>query len=187
MDTPIVPPLPQIESERLRLRALREDDTDALFALFSDPEVMRYWSREPWTDRAEALAHVARMNAGRAQVEYYPWAVALRDDDALIGTVSLFELQREHARGMVGYALLSSQQGRGYATEALRAALRFAFQVLELQRIEIDIDPANTPSRRLVERCGARLEGLFRRRWRVHGQWADSAMYGLLHDEFVVD
>ena len=185
MTTPTPPPLPTIESERLRLRELREDDADALFALFSDVEVMRFWSGAPWTSRDQALAHIARMNGGRSQVEYYPWAIARADDDALIGTMSLFELQREHARAMVGYALMPSQQGRGYATEALRAALRFAFELLELERIEIDIDPDNTPSRRLVERCGAQREGLFRRRWRVNGQWADSVMYGLLREEFV--
>lgn len=185
MESPAIPPLPEVETERLLLRALRESDADALFAMFSDWEVMRYWSRGPWTDRGEALEHIARMNQGRANVEYYPWAIATQGDDALIGTMSLFDIQREHGRAQVGYSLLPSQQGKGYATEALRAALHVAFEALGLQRIEIDIDPANVTSRRLVERCGAKLEGHFRRRWFVHGQWADSVMYGLLREDFV--
>jgi len=185
MDQPVIPPMPEIETQRLRLRELRDGDADALFALFSDPEVMRYWSRGPWESRDEALAHVARMNNGRAEVEYYPWAIALPDSNLLIGTASLFELRREHGTGMIGYALSPAQQGQGYALEAVRAMLRFAFQVLDLQRIEIDTDPANAPSRRLLERCGAKLEGLLRRRWMVHGAYADTTLYGLLREEFI--
>ncbi|HOV58246.1 MAG TPA: GNAT family protein [Rhodanobacteraceae bacterium] len=177
-------PLPVIESARLRLRELRVEDADALFALFSDPEVMRYWSRGPWTERAEALEHIERMNHGRAEVEFYPWAIARLEDDGLVGTASLFEIAREHGRGMIGYAVAPAWQGRGYALEAVRSMLRFAFEVLGMQRIEIDTDPANTPSRRLAERCGARLEGLLRRRWFVHGAYADACLYGLLREEF---
>ena len=93
-------PLPVIESARLRLRELRVEDADALFALFSDPEVMRYWSRGPWTERAEALEHIERMNHGRAEVEFYPWAIARLEDDGLVGTASLFEIAR--ANGFAG-------------------------------------------------------------------------------------
>lgn len=184
MNQPI-PPLPEIETARLRLRELRDSDADALYAVFSDPAVMRYWSGSAWTTREQALAHVARMREGRAQVEYYPWGIATLHDDALIGTASLFEIQREHGRGMIGYALASAQQGHGYALEAARAMLRFAFDVLELQRIEIDTDPDNAASRKLAERCGAKLEGLLRRRWFVHGAYADTTLYGLLREEFV--
>lgn len=185
MNQPAIAPLPEIETDRLRLRELRDGDADALFALFSDPQVMRYWSCGPWESRDEGLAHVARMNQGRAQVEYYPWAIALPDTDLLIGTASLFELRREHGTGMIGYALSPAQQGRGYALEAVRAMLRFAFEYLDLQRIEIDTDPNNMPSRRLLERCGAKLEGLLRRRWRVSGEYADATLYGLLREEFI--
>ena len=185
MDHPAVPPLPEIQTERLRLREMRDSDVDALFALFSDWDVMRYWSHSPWTERAQAIAYIERMNGGRQHVEYYPWAIATLEDDVFIGTMSLFEIQREHARAMVGYSLLPSQQGKGYATEALRATLHIAFEAFGFQRIEIDIDPANTTSRRLVERCGAKLEGQFRRRWMVHGEWADSVMYGLLREDFI--
>jgi [ribosomal protein S5]-alanine N-acetyltransferase len=63
--------------------------------------------------------------------------------------------------------------------------LSYAFDVLQLERIEADIDPRNTASCRLVERLGFKQEGLLRNRWRVNGEICDSAYYGLLKNEFI--
>ena len=177
------PPLPVLESERLRLRPLRADDVDDVFALYSSPEVTRYWSFGTWTERAQAEAWLAeRIPWGPPSV--YGWAVADRRDDRLIGTTALFALAGPMHRAELGYSLLPARQGQGLATEAVRLALDHAFDVLGLARIEADVDPRNLPSCRLLEKLGFQREGVLRNRWRVGGEFADSVIFGLLRDEY---
>ena len=176
---------PTLESERLRLRPYRTGDTDAMFRLYSDPRVMRYWSFSPWTDRSQAEAYLKRALAEMTEGRVLPWALATRADDRLVGTVTLFALDPVQGRAEVGYSLDPKLQGQGMASEALRLALGHAFDVLRLRRVEADVDPRNAPSCRLLERLGFRLEGLLRARWRVAGEICDSALYGLLAPEFV--
>jgi len=178
-----IPVIPELAGSRLRLRALEARDADALFALHSDALVMRYWSTPPWRERAQAVAHIERMQRERRQAEFYPW-VATLDDDALIGACSLFALSREHGRAEIGYALRREFWGRGLAQEMLDLALAHAFDAIGLNRIEADIDPENAASCRLVERLGFTREGLMRERWRVGGGVQDTALYGLLAREW---
>lgn len=177
--------VPVLETPRLRLRAYRAADAEAMFAIYSDPRVMRYWSFPPWVEQAQASAYVERALAGMDSGEIFPWAIADRDSDRLIGAVTLFSLHAEQLRAEIGYSLSPDYQGRGLAAEALRAALTHAFDQLGLVRLEADIDPRNEPSWRLLERLGFQREGLLRKRWRVNGEVCDTAFYGLLAEDFV--
>lgn len=181
----VIPPVPTLEGSRVRLRPLRISDADDFFALHSDPRVMRYWSHPPWTEREQAIARIEHLERDRANAEFYTWATTIDGTDRLVGTVSLFAINRAQFRADVGYALSPSHWGHGYATEGLRLAITFAFDTIGLARLEADIDPRNEASCRLVERVGFRREGLLRRRWHVAGEITDSAMYGLLRDEYV--
>jgi len=176
---------PTLESGRLRLRAYRANDVDAMFRLYSDPRVMRYWSFPPWTERAQAEAYVQRALGEMAEGRALPWAIATQAEDKLIGTTTLFALDAVQGRAEIGYSLDPKFQGQGLASEALRVALVHAFDTLRLRRVEADVDPRNTPSCRLLEHLGFRLEGLLRARWRVAGEICDTALYGLLAPEFV--
>jgi ribosomal-protein-alanine N-acetyltransferase len=176
---------PTLESARLRLRAYRADDIDAVYRLYSDPRVMRYWSFPPWTERGQAEAYVQRALIEMAEGRVLPWAIATLAEDKLVGTTTLFALDAQQGRAEIGYSLEAKSHGQGLASEALRLALAHAFDTLRLRRIEADVDPRNTPSCRLLERLGFRLEGLLRARWRVAGEICDSALYGLLAPEFV--
>jgi RimJ/RimL family protein N-acetyltransferase len=167
------------------LRPLCIGDAGDFFALHSDPRVMRYWSHPPWTERAQAIARIEQLERDRANAEFYTWATTLDGADRMIGTISLFAISRGQFRGEVGYALAPALWGSGYATEGLRLAIDFAFDTIGLARLEADVDPRNTPSCRVVERAGFQREGLLRQRWHVAGEVTDSAIYGLLRDEYV--
>ncbi|HEU4664969.1 MAG TPA: GNAT family protein [Dokdonella sp.] len=178
------PPIPELADARVRLRALASRDADGLFALHSDADVMRYWSFPAWTERAQAIEHIERMQRERAVREFYPWVATLPGSDTLVGTCSLFGVDREHRRSVIGYALLPSLWGRGLAGAMLQLALGHAFEGIGLERIEADIDPDNVASCRLVERVGFVREGTLRERWRVGGGVQDTALYGLLRREW---
>jgi len=179
--------VPVLESPRLRLRPYRASDVDAMFALYSDPLVMRYWSFPAWVEIAQARIYINRCLAGMDSGEIFPWAIADRGSDRLIGALTFFSLHSDQLRAEIGYSLSPAFQGRGLATEALRCGLAYAFDELGLLRVEADIDPRNEPSWRLLERVGFQREGLLRQRWRVNGEVCDSAFYGLLADEFIRD
>ena len=89
--------LPVLQGPRVRLRAQRADDVPALFALYSDPQVMRYWSTAPFTHIQQAQEKFEFHDRGVRTGEFAQWAI-VRDDDALIGTCSLFELSNERCR-----------------------------------------------------------------------------------------
>jgi len=176
--------LPTINSGRLRLRRISEDDLEALFNIFSDPQVMRYWSTPPLADRQAAVSLVNEIHDHFDRRLMLKWGIALRDDDQLIGTATLFNLNFENGRAEIGYGLGSRHWGNGYMNEALRALLSYAFDVLEMRRLEADVDPRNAGSIRTVERLGFRQEGLLRERWHVNGEIQDSLFYGLLRREW---
>ena len=176
---------PVLESDCIRLRGIRESDHDGLFALFSDPQVMRYWSYPAWTQLAQAQAKVEEIIRQRREQDILVWAIAERSSDLLIGTVAVFAFNREQGRAEIGYSLHADWQGRGLASEALQLVLGYVLEELGLRRIEADIDPRNLRSCRLVEKFGFVREGLLRQRWLVNGEACDSVIYGLLAQDFI--
>lgn len=175
---------PLFQTPRLAIRAFREDDQEAVFAIFSDPEVMRYWSQPPMTERAEAAEMIARALAYFLTRDSFRWAIARREDDRTVGTFSLFRLDRQNWRAEIGYALGRDHWGQGYMQEALCAVIGYAFRELNLLRLEADLDPRNAASARALERQGFRREGLLRERWIVGGVVSDSLLMGLLRREW---
>jgi RimJ/RimL family protein N-acetyltransferase len=172
--------LPAIETARLRLRPLLEADIPAHYAVFSDPDVARYWSREPWTDIAQAEESMKSILAAQADGSEARFGIELLSTGELIGNVGLHHFFGSNRRCEIGYALGSGHWGQGYATEALRVAIRHGFDALDLNRIEADIDPRNIGSARVLEKLGFRKEGFMPERWFVFGEFADTVNYGLL-------
>jgi len=105
--------------------------------------------------------------------------VCRRDDDAIVGVFNLSEIVRgAFQSAYVGYYALAPHAGRGYMAEGLELTLRYAFRVMRLHRLEINIQPANVRSLRLARRAGFAREGFspryvkIGRRWRDHERWA---------------
>src|SRR5262245_21830836 len=141
---------------------------------------MRYWSTPPMTALSEAEALLRDIQRHAEGTTLFQWGIARREDDLVIGTCTLFRIDREHRRCELGYILRRDLWGRGLATEALTAVLTHAFGPLGLHRVEADIDPRNAASLRLVERLGFTREGHLRERYFVAGDIQDSVIYGLL-------
>lgn len=172
--------LPVLEDDGLRLRGFRDGDLQDFFELHADPRVMRYWSFPAWTDPEQARERFASALAGHDAERLLCWTVADTTSDRLMGSVTLFAINRTQGRAEIGYALRASHWGRGHAGNALRMVLDHAFGMLALRRIEADADPRNERSCRLLERLGFVREGLLRERWQVAGELQDAAFYGLL-------
>lgn len=166
------------------MRWISEDDIDALYDVFSDPKVMRYWSSGPLANREAAAAMQRNIADQNRSGLMWKWGLALRDTDRLIGTVTLFNLNLDNGRAEIGYAMGSAYWGKGYMNEALTALIVHAFETLNLRRLEADVDPRNLPSVRTLERLGFQREGFLRERWHVGGELQDALFYGLLRREW---
>ncbi len=173
-----------ITTERLRLRPLEVRDAAALMAIYAKPTVMRFGSTPPWRTMDEAHAYVATKRQAMADGSFLTLGLERRDDGRLIGDCSLFEIFPQCRRAEIGYGMDDGAWGHGFMHEALSAFLGHGFEVLNLNRVEADVDPRNVASVRLLERLGFRQEGLLRERWIVAGEVSDSALYGLLRRDW---
>jgi ribosomal-protein-alanine N-acetyltransferase len=177
--------VPILEAQRLILRPCTPDDTEDLFSIFSDPQVMRFWNT-PSVKEPEAAAtffkhidHCSDLNGLRQ------WVIVRRQDRVVVGTCTLMHVSLTHRRAELAYALARNYWGNGYMREGLRRLLGFAFGQMGLARLEADVDPRNHASIRTLELLGFRREGHLRERWFVNGEFQDALWYGLLAREWV--
>lgn len=173
-----------LTTARLTLRWLTEADVPALFAIFSDPAVMRYWSTPPLTEVAAAEKMVRTIQGAYESGDFLQLGLERRATPGVIGTCTLFSFAFPSRRAELGYALGRPFWGEGYMHEALQTLVAYAFQTLNLNRLEADIDPRNTASAKTLERLGFQPEGYLRERWIVNDEVSDSALYGLLRREW---
>ena len=94
--------LPVITTSRIVLRWISEDDVDGLYAVFSDPKVMRYWSSGPLANREAAGALQREIADSNEKETMLKWGLALRDSNLVIGTATLFNLSLDNGRAEIG-------------------------------------------------------------------------------------
>ena len=176
--------LPTLAARRVSLRWLSEEDTPAIFEIFGDPEVMRYWSSPPLRDLAAARHLIAEIHHHFHARDLFQWGVALHPTGRIVGTCTLHAVSAEHRRAELGFALARASWGQGLASEVLHTIIPFAFDTLGLHRLEADVDPANSRSLRLLEAHGFRREGHLRERWHHLGEMRDTLYFGLLRREW---
>lgn len=142
----------RIETPRLVLRPFRARDTEAIHAVWSDPEVMRWVGHGP----VAGVSASERMLRGYAEHQraqgYSFWAVVERSSDTLIGDAGLHRTPAGETE--LGYTLGVPWWGQGYATEAARAWLDAAFGPLELPEVVALAEPANAGSLHVLEKVG---------------------------------
>jgi [ribosomal protein S5]-alanine N-acetyltransferase len=146
-----------LETERLSLREITADDLDGLLEIYGDPEAMRLFPSA--LDRQGAREWIERNQTRYEQYGHGRWAVILRNEQKLIGDCGLVIQDVDGVEELeVGYSFSRKYWGRGFATEAARACMDYAFERLGRRRIVSMIRPENEPSRRVAERNGLRIE-----------------------------
>lgn len=176
----------ELVTARLRLRELRDDDWEPLYEMERRPEVVRYLTKEVQSE-ADVREYVQGIRVAATEVPrmVYEWALTLHGDDRLIGRCGVRRTDTEPREGMLWYVVAPEHQGRGYAAEAARAVLGFAFEELSLHRVFADCDPRNPASARVMEKIGLRREAhLVENVW-IKGEWCDSLIYALLRREWL--
>ncbi|WP_214828157.1 GNAT family N-acetyltransferase [Exiguobacterium sp. s26] len=170
--------LPTIETERLRLRQLDVTDAERLFTIFSDPNVLRYYGMEPHTSIVETQQMLAGMLEGIESGAVMRWGIVTKESSDLIGTIGFHNRALRHRRAEVGYEIHPNYWRHGYATEALQAALTYAAQTGEMERVGAIVFTENVASQQMLEKTGFSREGTLRHYMRQGDRAHDVHVYG---------
>lgn len=191
MDAPGARPryrFPLLMTDRLVLRQITADDAPFWLRNFSAPEVVEFTAWEAPRDLEAAKAEIERFCTLPMREETgIRWGITLRGSDDLVGTLGYHGwVKGRDRRARMGYDLLAEFRGKGIMTEAMGVALAYGFKTMALNRVEVLVDPRNTPSIRLVERLGFRRDAHLRQSTHFRETFQDDLVFSLLAREWRV-
>lgn len=163
------------------LRPPRRADYREFAALMKASAHFHRWLVVPFRGKSQFDEYRRPSRTG----SYYRFLICRRADGVIVGSIGLFHITRLALQsGCTGYMIGAPHARQGYATEALRLVLRFAFRRLKLHRVEANIQPANVASLALVKRVGFSREGISRRYLRIRGRWRDHERWAILVEDW---
>lgn len=174
-------PFPELISERLVLRQIVPEDVSEVFALRSNPEIMKYIPRPLVTTQDEAMAHIKLIQEKIETNEGINWAITLKENPKkLIGIIGHYRIRWEHFRSEIGYMLAPEYEGRGIVSEAVRILIEYGFDQMNMHSLEAIIDPGNQASARVLEKNNFVKEAHLRENEFFDGRFLDTVIYSLL-------
>jgi RimJ/RimL family protein N-acetyltransferase len=178
---------PKLSTERLHLRAFRKSDLADLPSIDADPDVTYFRGISPLTpEESEKWLTKQRRSTSSKGRRWLFCCIRRKEDNAFLGMTLLRVINANWREWEVGYALPKVHWGKGYASEAVRGTLTFAYGPLNAHRILANTYVENHPSRKLLERMGFRQEAYQLESYFEHGEWQDNVQYALLAREFEV-
>ena len=120
-------PFPELSTERLLLRQIKNEDAEQLFVFRSDKRIMQYIDRPLAQTVDDALQLIQKIQDALALNEGITWGICLKNDPKLIGTMGFWRIVKEHYRAEIGYLIGRERQGKGLMQEAVEEALDYAF------------------------------------------------------------
>jgi len=173
-------PFPVIETERLVLKRITNEDANQVFELRSNPETMKYIPRPLVKNTEDALEHIAMIDEKIETNVGINWGITFKDNSKLLGIIGYYRMQPDNYRAEIGYILLPEYHGKGIIPEAVNRLIRYGFDDLKLHSIEAIIDPENLASEKVLQKCGFVKEAHFKESSFYEGRFLDKVIYSLL-------
>jgi ribosomal-protein-alanine N-acetyltransferase len=174
-------PFPIIETERLILRRKILADAPDFFIMRSNAEAMKYICKPLHTSVKDSETMILRINEMINCNDGIAWAITLKNQPNLIGSISFHRIEKEHYRAEIGYMLLPTYWKQGFISEAIKAIIDFGFNELKFHSIEAHIDPRNIGSEKTLQKFDFVKEAHFKENYFYNGQFLDTAVYSLLN------
>jgi len=179
----------KIKTNRLILRPLKEEDAKSILENINNLEVTKWLLVVPYPYTLKDAKKWVKENKDKwkkKKKESYTFGIELKEEKKIIGGIGIHDFDKFQGKASVGYWLGENYHGKGYGTEALDALLKFAFNNLKLRKIEAGVFVGNPSSGKLLEKFGAKQEGLRRKsnRCKADGKIKDEIIYGLLKEEW---
>jgi aminoglycoside 6'-N-acetyltransferase len=180
------PSFEHLKSRRLVIRRFVSGDAEAFASYRSDAEVARYQDWECPYPLGEARKFITSLHhlAPGTPGTWFQFAVSLAPSGSLIGDAALRTSRADARQAELGFTFAAAHQNQGYATEAVRAVVEYAFLKLAMHRVYSRTDARNLRAQRLLERLGFRREGELRESIWFKGAWATDLLYAQLESEW---
>lgn len=178
----------ELKGEKVFIRLMTAADAQELYELRKRNEEF-FTAYEPLRPESFTLewvqADVERLVQAAEEDKNYALGIYLNETSELIGRITVNIIARGIMQGAhIGYYIGLEHNGKGYMTEAVRLTLKYAFEVLDLHRVEANVMPRNKPSARVLEKAGFRHEGLSRGYLKINGVWEDHDRYAVTVEEY---
>lgn len=175
---------PVLETPILLLRQLRNGDAEALFAVYSDEETLRYYNMLPHQS-VEETAELIRLNQERFENQRaIRWAITRKGEDVVLGTCGFHAFDETYQRAEMGYILNKGYWRQGIMSAALKTIVTFGFVSAALHRIEATVTNDNFPSKAILTKLGFSYEGCRRQRFFFNNCFRDEHNFGLLNEDY---
>lgn len=184
LNAPFIKELPVLETPRLILRKLTMADAEDMYEYACDREIALNGLWLPFETMQDSIDDVEETLEGYASGDLLDWAVEHKADRKMIGRLGLHSYHLRDARADLGYAYNRSYWRQGYATEAGRKVLEFAFEVLKLNRVSASVLPDNVGSLGVLKNLGMQFEGVRREFTTLRGKPEDLHSYSILRREW---
>lgn len=175
--------LPNIETERLILRKITMEDAADIHRYASNPEVSKYVFWEAHHSLGATEDYIKFILDLYENGKLSPWGIQHKEDGKIIGTVDFVNWQPQHRTAEIGYAFSKEYWGRGMATEAAKALIKFGFSDMDLVRIQAKCLVENAGSERVMEKAGMAFEGVLRKFIFIKGSHYDVKMYSIIKED----
>lgn len=175
-------PFPELKTQRLLLRKLEITDAGELFFLRSNEAVLRYLGKEPAKTVEEVEQFIKKIDKAIEENDSILWGIAFPDEPlTIIGTICIWNFQKEHYRAEIGYLLHPGQWRKGIMKEAITAVVDYGFNKLGLHSMEAMLSPENIASCAVLESTGFMKEAHFKESFYFNGKFGDTAIYSRLN------
>ena len=175
---------PELETERLVLRAVEEEDYADMFEIYNDPEVLKYNGIDTLKSIKEAIVYTKRIREGYNVGYFLRWALVHKATGKMVGTIGIHHIESWNYKLEIGYIISKAHWRQGYAFEAWSLVIDYAFSRLGLRKLIAGAVVDNESSITVLKRLGFKIEGTFRKELFVDGEYRDVVRLGLLKEEF---
>ncbi|MGX4587547.1 GNAT family N-acetyltransferase [Paenibacillus chitinolyticus] len=182
---PVFSQLPVLESSRLVLKKIGEDNLDEVFDIYDNEEVFRHCGIIPKHNKETVRSMIGHFERDFGKKSRVKWGIFRKEDGRLTGIAETFDFNQKVDMVTIGYFLAEDCWSMGIATEAVRLLTAYLFTEAEVNRIQAEVMPANDASKKVLLKNGFRKEGTLRQAalWSGKGI-VDLEIYAILKEDY---
>jgi len=174
-----------LNTERTILRRMTEEDLEFVYAHFGDEEVCEYMvDNEPVKSKDEAMEIITWSHSNKENPDNNRWIIELKESGKAIGTIGFHRWDKGNNTAEIGYDLNKGYWGKGIMSEAMKAALKFGFEEMKLNRIQAFVHVENLASYYILRSKGFQAEGIIKDMYLYRGKYHDHYMLALLARDY---
>ncbi len=176
---------PELKGERIELRKLTLSDASDIHRNLQDKAIIKWTMHIPWPYKMQdAVKFIRKTHYGIRKKTNFTFGIVYKETSRVIGVIRIGDIDWKNKNAEIGYWLGKKYWGRGLASEAVRLILKFAFEKLKLHKVYAGLFEENIASRKVLEKCGFRLEGTIRESRFRYKKWHNELRFGILESEY---